>query len=194
MHGAHILHSCANGGPAGSRSFCSPEGTSDLFDRIVRELLPINQRCAIAHLQGHQEDRYRAWHRCIKLGKAARSQAQRARVASAARTLGKGSLANMELSAVVADVQMMQRGIGMGILSHGVYIEQLRHWLRITPREQMLLLLSDDLFSDTAATVTPSRTTRLQSTQSHPLVGQMGLVERHLGLDAFPWEDVVKQK
>jgi Sulfotransferase domain len=38
-------------------------------------------------------------------------------------------------------------------LTRGIYIDQLQNWLRYYPREQMLILKSEDLYSDPAAVV-----------------------------------------
>ena len=45
-------------------------------------------------------------------------------------------------------------GLQRSYVAHGRYAEQLERWLRFFPREQLLILTSDDLLGDPAETMT----------------------------------------
>ena len=59
-------------------------------------------------------------------------------------------------------------------ISHSLYILQIRNWLKIFPREQLLIILSEDFYSDTSSA--------------------MNRVTRHLHIPSIDWTNLVQDK
>lgn len=64
--------------------------------------------------------------------------------------------------------------IQLQTMPHGLYAKQLLHWLQFFPREQILVIKSEDFFANTATI--------------------MAQVEQHLNLSPFDWSTIVQNK
>ena len=153
--------------------YCQPEGVQRLFDRLVELELEGVETClkqvgltlnAADEVVNSKDNIYQQWNNAAQCWKKQTEQHK--------RQLSHPNPTMLPASSA----QFLRACLEMRTISHGLYIWQVLYWLRLFPREQLLIVRSEDFYADT--------------------VNVMTRIERHLHLqpNRIDWADVVQVK